>query len=115
MHRILVLTLVLGLGAFAHSGEKAINAFNGKDLTGWKVPKNNQWKVGAASLDDKGKVLAYAGGSGEVEAARGGNTDTGQEFGDCLIEGQVIASKTGTTGIYLMRRYGIQSFDSFGR
>jgi hypothetical protein len=102
----------------AQGGGKAIDVFNGKDLNGWKVPgdaKNNKWKVGAATLDDKGKLLFKDGGSEMVNFARGANIYTEQEFGDCLIELEVMVPKGGNSGIYLMGRYEIQVFDSFGK
>ena len=45
--------LSLFLGSLAHSGEKAVSPFNGKDLTGWKIrgkDDKNKWSVGTASV-----------------------------------------------------------------
>jgi hypothetical protein len=112
------LTLLFGFATMAHAGEKAITLFNGKDLAGWKVTgdaKNNQWKVGAASLDDKGKLAFKQGGSDLVNVARGGNAHTEQEFADCLIECEVMVPKNGNSGIYVMGRYEIQVYDSYGK
>jgi stress-induced morphogen len=111
-------TAVLLLSGAAQAGEKAITAFNGKDLTGWKTPgdaKNNKWQVGTATLDDKGKLLFKAGGNEMVNVARGANIYTEREFGDCLVEVEVMVPKNWNSGIYLMGRYEIQVFDSFGR
>ena len=35
-----------------------LTPFNGKDLAGWKLrnDKKNKWEVGAATVDDKGKL-----------------------------------------------------------
>ena len=109
--------ILIACGA-AQAGGKSIDVFNGKDLSGWKVPgdaKNNKWKVGAATLDDKGKLLFKDGGSQMVNFAAGANIYTEQEFGDCLIELEVMVPKNGNSGIYLMGRYEIQVFDSFGK
>src|SRR5437763_7920923 len=40
---------------------------------------------------------------------------TEQEFGDCLVEVEVMVPKGSNSGIYLMGRYEIQILDSFGR
>jgi hypothetical protein len=121
MFRILSLTVVLGLalGTLAQSGEKAVMPFNGKDLSGWKLRgdmKKNKWEVGTASLDDKGKLVFKQGGSEMVNTARGGiDIFTEQEFGDCLVEVEVMVPKGENSGIYLMGRYEIQILDSFGK
>ena len=115
---IVALTVLLFASVFSAAGEKAVTPFNGKDLTGWKVPgdaKSNKWLVGTASLDDKGKLVYKEGGTELVNSARGANIYTEQEFGDCLIECEVMVPKNGNSGIYVMGRYEIQIFDSFGR
>src|SRR5262245_6928610 len=112
------LTLLFGFATTAHAGEKAITLFNGKDLTGWKVSgdaKNNQWKIGTAALDDKGKLLRKERGDELVNVARGGNIYTEQEFADCVIECEVMVPKNGNSGIYVMGRYEIQVYDSYGK
>src|SRR6266542_4127146 len=104
-HFCATMAFTLFISVSAHAGEKAIVPFNGKDLTGWKIPgkaKNNKWQVGAASLDDKGKLLFKEGGNEMVNTARGTNIYTEQEFGDCLVEVEVMVPKNGNSGIYLM-------------
>lgn len=114
---VLVVAFLVAASA-AQTGEKAIPVFNGKDLSGWKVPgdaKNNKWKVGAAFLDDKGKLQYKDGGNELVNFARGANIYTEREFGNCLVEVEVMVPKGGNSGIYMMGRYEIQVFDSFGK
>lgn len=122
MRRFLSLTLAAALGltlsTLAHSGEKTITPFNGKDFTGWKFrgdAKKSQWHVGAASVDDKGKLVLGKEGHDMVNIARSVDIYTEQEFGDCLVEVEVMVPKNGNSGIYLMGRYEIQVFDSYGR
>ncbi len=116
---ILTFTLIFGLGTLAQSGEKAITPFNGKDLTGWKLrgdAKKNKWEVGTATVDDKGKLVFKKGGSDLVNTGGGGiDIYTEQDFGDCLIELEVMVPKGSNSGIYPMGRYEIQILDSFGR
>ncbi len=113
------LSLMFAL-SLADSGEKTkpVTPFNGKDLTGWKLrnDKKNKWEVGAASVNDKGALVFKKDGSEMVNTA-GGGTDiyTDQEFGDCLVEVEVMVPKGSNSGIYLMGRYEVQVLDSFGK
>ena len=108
----------LFLGELAHSGEKAIMPFNGEDLTGWKLrgdAKKNKWAVGTASVDDKGKLVYEKVGKILVNTSGGGiDIYTEQEFGDCVVEVEVMVPKGSNSGIYLMGRYEVQILDSFG-
>jgi hypothetical protein len=123
MPRILCLsvtmTLSLLLGMSVRAGEKTITPFNGKDLSGWKLrgkEDKNKWAVGTASVDDKGTLVYKKGGSDMVNTGGGGiDIYTAQEFGDCVIEVEVMVPKGSNSGIYLMGRYEIQVLDSFGR
>ncbi len=121
MQRILCMTIVLAVSfvTLAEAGEKAITPFNGKDLAGWKLrgdTKKNKWEVGTATVNDKG-ALVFKQGGGEMVNTAGGGIDiySEQEFGDCLIEVEVMVPKGSNSGIYLMGRYEIQILDSFGR
>src|ERR1017187_1061655 len=125
MRRLGIVTLTfliaLSLGASADTGEKtkAITPFNGKDLTGWKIrgkDDKNKWAVGAASVNDKGALIYNKTGGDMVNTAGGGiDIYTVEEFGDCLVEIEVMVPKGSNSGIYLMGRYEIQVLDSFGR
>jgi hypothetical protein len=116
---LLTLALPLAMLSPAFSGEKAITPFNGKDLTGWKLRGNadkNKWEVGTASVDDKGKLVYKKEGNELVNTAGGGiDIYTEQDFGDCVVEVEVMVPKGSNSGIYLMGRYEIQILDSYGR
>jgi hypothetical protein len=105
--------------SLAHAGEKAVKPFNGKDLTGWKLrgkDDKNKWQVGAASVDDKGNLTFKKDGHDLVNTAGGGiDIYTEQEFGDCLVEVEVMVPKGSNSGVYLMGRYEIQVLDSYGK
>lgn len=117
----LTIVLALSLNTLGHTGEKSakVTPFNGKDLTGWKLRGNeskNKWAVGTASVDDNGKLIFKKDGSELVNTAGGGiDIYTGQDFGDCLVEVEVMVPKGSNSGIYMMGRYEIQVLDSFGR
>ena len=110
--------VILGLGTLAHSGEKAVMPFNGEDLKGWKLrgdAKRSKWEVGTASVDDKGKLVYEKVGKNMVNTGSGGiDIYTEQDFGDCVIEVEVMVPKGSNSGIYLMGRYEVQILDSFG-
>ena len=116
----LAVMLCLSLGAPARTGEKtkAITPFNGKDLTGWKLrgkEEKNKWAVGAASVDEKGKLVYNKDGHQLVNTAGGGiDIYTEQVFADCRVEVEVMVPKGSNSGIYLMGRYEVQVLDSFG-
>ena len=109
---------ILGLGTLARSGEKAVLPFNGEDLKGWKLrgdAKKNKWQVGTATVDDKGKLVYEKVGKELVNTGSGGiDIYTEQEFGDCVVEVEVMVPKGSNSGIYLMGRYEVQILDSFG-
>ena len=118
---LLAVMLCLSLGAQARTGEKtkAITPFNGKDLTGWKLrgkEEKNKWAVGAATVDEKGKLVYSKEGHQLVNTAGGGiDIYTEQVFADCRVEVEVMVPKGSNSGIYLMGRYEVQILDSFGR
>ncbi len=100
---------------------KAVQPFNGKDLSGWRFKGDNKeqskWRVGKASLDtaDSGKIAASDGR--ELVNAAGGGVDIYSEFkhGDARIELEVMVPKGSNSGIYVMAEYEVQVFDSFGK
>ncbi len=121
----LILILVVGLvggpvGVAAEESDGFIELFNGKDLTGWKVKGDavGHWQVGTASLDRANpRELAVDPAGHELINARGGGHDihSEQEFGDALVELEVMVPKHSNSGIYIMGEYEIQVLDSHGR
>jgi hypothetical protein len=119
-------TLAAGFLTLPVQGQdKAVNLFNGKDLTGWKVKGDNQakskWTVGKATVDDNGKLVVGPAGSTPDDQhlinAAGGGVDLFSEpkFGDGTYEIEVMVPKGSNSGLYLMGEYEIQVLDSFGK
>jgi hypothetical protein len=97
-----------------------IELFNGKDLTGWKIKgdEGGFWKVGTATLDPKepSEVVVDPAGAELINAHRSGrDIYCEKEFGDAIIELEVMVPRGSNSGIYIMGEYEIQVCDSFGR
>ncbi len=100
--------------------EGVIKLFNGKDLAGWKVKggEGGFWKVGTAALDpnDPRELVVDPAGHELINSRRSGrDIYSEKEFGDAIIELEVMVPKGSNSGIYVMGEYEIQVCDSFGR
>ncbi|MHB8973018.1 MAG: 3-keto-disaccharide hydrolase [Pirellulaceae bacterium] len=101
-------------------GDGFIDLFNGKDLAGWKVKGDagGFWKVGTAKLDpsDPRELVVDPAGEELVNAHRSGHDlYSEKEFGDAIIEVEVMVPRGSNSGIYIMGEYEVQVCDSFGR
>ncbi|WP_316809918.1 DUF1080 domain-containing protein [Pedobacter heparinus] len=76
---------------------KAIDLFNGKDLSGWKATGKNQWEV-------KNGIL--------TSPKPGSNLITEQKFNDFKLHVEFKYPKGGNSGVYLRGRYETQIEDS---
>jgi len=97
---------------------KTIKLFNEKNLTGWRKP-TGEWLVAkSVSLDPADpKKFAIAAGEGILvngPKAKTSDLITEAEFGDAQIHIEFCVSKHSNSGIYVMGRYELQVFDSFG-
>lgn len=118
-----VVLLASFVGTAAAGEGKAIEPFNGKDLSGWKLRRaeGSRWVVGTAKLNDQNPrelaVTQSADGPGELINAQGHGVDiySEQEFGDCTLHVEVMVPKGSNSGIYLMGNYEIQILDSWGK
>jgi hypothetical protein len=99
----------------------------GKDMTGWKYKdqKKSLWKlVSDVKLDAANeKQLDPSGTPGDVPllvndlkvGQHGTDIYTEKEFGDCEVHVELMVPKGSNSGVYLMGRYEVQVFDSFGK
>lgn len=92
---------------------ESIQPFNGKDFTGWK-------KFGHANFDKWEATQPHFAISPAADgappalvqpAAQGVSIYTEREFGDCLIELDVMVPSGGNSGIYIMGEYELQLLD----
>ncbi len=89
----------------------------GKDFAAWTAPAD--WKtVGEVSKDPANeKKLVWKEGAGvAVNGEKGRTKDlvTKAEFGDVQIHAEFMVPKGSNSGMYLMGRYELQVYDSFG-
>ena len=94
------------------------------DLTFWKIKGPgflSKWETGKAKMNPSNpKTLmakVYSAQEMELVNTEKGSLDiyTKEEFGDCMIELEVMVAKKANSGIYVMGRYEIQVKDSFGK
>jgi hypothetical protein len=116
--------LVLSLGcvllarvALAASGEVDLTAE--KDLKAWREPTGAWMVVADATLkaSDR-KKLELKSGQGAIANGPDGRTSnllSREEFGDCQVHVEFLISKESNSGVYLMGRYEVQIYDSFGK
>jgi hypothetical protein len=99
----------------------------GKDMSGWKYKneKASLWKiVSDVKLDAaNNKQLDPTGAPGETPilvndlkvGQHGTDIYTAKDFGDCEVHVELMVPKGSNSGVYLMGRYEVQVFDSFGK
>jgi hypothetical protein len=117
---LVILATTATASAADDEGDGFIELFNGKDLTGWKVKgdEGGFWKVGTATLDpNNARELIVDPAGKELINSRGRGRDIycEKEFGDAIIELEVMVPRGSNSGIYIMGEYEIQVCDSYGR
>lgn len=117
--QLLIVAVLLGLApAFTLAADKPQVLFDGKDLAGWRKPTGTWTVAKAISLDpaDPEKFAITPGQGVAVNCASGHTVDliTEAEFGDLEAHIEFCIAKHSNSGVYLMGRYEIQVYDSFG-
>ncbi len=99
-------------------GPKAVSLFDGKDFKGWRQPVGNWTVAKAVALDpaDPARFVITPGQGIMVNGPEGKTTDlvTEAEFGDLEAHIEFCISKHSNSGVYLMGRYELQIYDSYG-
>jgi hypothetical protein len=119
--------LVITLAALtARAADEAFNPIT-KDMSGWKYKnqKASLWRVvGEVKMDEaNNKQLSPTGAPAATPllvndlkvGQHGTDIYTEREFGDCEVHVELMVPKGSNSGVYLMGRYEVQVFDSFGK
>jgi hypothetical protein len=116
------LAIWIWMGCFgAGAAQPAARAlFNGKDLSGWKVPAgkgSEGWIVGRAGLDPANptKLAVLGEGNELVICEKAPNIVSEETFGDCVLELEFMMAKNSNSGVKMMTIYEIQLLDSYGK
>ena len=117
--QLLIVVAVLALApAFTFGADRTQKLFDGKDLAGWRTPTGTWSVVKDVSLDpaDPKKFVLVPGQGVIVNSATSHTVDliTEAEFGDIEAHIEFCIAKQSNSGVYLMGRYEMQIYDSFG-
>ena len=101
---------------------RGVTPFNGKNLDGWKLKREqgSKWTVGTAKMDPANNgalAVSAAGKTAELINTGGGGVDiyTAATFGDCTVDLEVMVPKGSNSGVYLQGNYEVQVLDSYGK
>ena len=112
-----LLVLVDGSISISLKGAEAF-VWDGASLKGWRQPVGEWLVAGAVKLDPANpKKLSTMPGQGVLlNGANGRTLDllTEAEFGDMEVHVEFCISKGSNSGVYLMGRYEVQIYDSYG-
>jgi hypothetical protein len=115
MASLLLAPLLLGLGQIT---SQAVDLFNGKDLAGWRKPTGDWMAAKSVSLDpaDPEKFLVTPGKGILANGEKGHSVNliSEPEFGDIQAHIEFWIPEHSNSGVYLMGRYEIQIYDSYG-
>src|SRR6266850_1887344 len=104
--------------ALAPTASPAVDLFNGNDLAGWRKPAGDWMAAKSVSLDpaNPDNFLVTPGEGILVNGKKGKSVNliSEPEFGDMEAHIEFWIPKHSNSGVYLMGRYEIQIYDSFG-
>ncbi len=108
---------VCALGVVAGAAE--VRLVGGKDdLAQWREPRGDWFTATSATTNAANpKLLAAQPGQGLIINGATGRTKnllSQQEFGDAEVHVEFLIPPKSNSGVYLMGRYEVQVFDSFG-
>lgn len=110
--------LGLALPGLSADKEAAVQLLNGKDLAAWQKPTGDWAVVKNVTLDaaDPGRFRTLEGEGAAVNGDKGKTTHliSKDEFGDVELHIEFCVAKKSNSGVYLMGRYEVQIYDSYG-
>jgi Domain of Unknown Function (DUF1080) len=123
MFRLMLLPLLAFAVTTATAADpKPIEAFNGKNLDGWKLrdEKKSKWKVMQVVVNDKepavfSKPATLSDHDDLVNLEGSCDLYTTEKFGDMHLEVEFMIPKGSNSGVYLMGEYEVQILDTYGK
>jgi hypothetical protein len=112
------LFLILAFAIASAAPEAAYEPLKSGDLSAWRKP-TGQWRIAGQAVMDPAdpRQLRIEDGVGILaNGPKGGTSDlfTAREFGDVEVHVEFMIPSRSNSGIYLMGRYEVQIYDSFG-
>jgi hypothetical protein len=108
-----------GLGAGCSHPPKAVSLGSAGAFAQWRGESGTWREVGGVTLDSANPkaFLATPGQGVMLNSAAGHTVDllTVAEFGDCELHVEFSVPKDSNSGVYLLGRYEVQVFDSWGK
>jgi hypothetical protein len=115
----LCIALLSALPLSAADVASAVELFNGRDFSGWKLPHSTWAVVKDVALDAANpKVFSFTEGQGvffNSVSGKAADFKTEAEFGDGLIHVEFCVAKGSNSGVYVQGRYEVQILDSHGK
>ena len=113
-----VFVVGMALPGLAADKDTVLQLLNGKDLRAWRKPTGEWTVVKSVSLDPgdpaKFKLSAGAGVAANGDKGKTDNLVSVAEFVDVELHVEFCLTKKSNSGVYLMGRYEVQIYDSFG-
>ncbi len=116
-----VASALLGLlTPWIHAGDAApdVALFDGRSLAGWRVPTGDWKAVEAVAVEPadpaRFKITPGTGVLLNGDAGRTVNLISLEEWGDVELHLEFCVPRGSNSGVYLMGRYEVQVYDSFG-
>jgi len=118
-HLFLIIAAVAALApACCLAADQTHQLFNDKDLAGWRAPTGTWSVVKGVSLDPANPetFVIFPGQGVLLNSASNHTVDliTESEYGDIQAHVEFCITRHSNSGVYLMGRYEIQVYDSFG-
>src|SRR5689334_22681504 len=107
------------LCGLAAGATEALNLTRDKSLSAWRQSTGAWASISDATLRTSDpKMLELKPGEGAIANGPEGRTCnllSKAEFGDCEVHVEFLISKDSNSGVYLMGRYEVQIYDSYGK
>lgn len=110
-----VLVMLVGFAVRAFAADEVV--LNCESLDGWRKTGDLTTAKGVSLNRTNDHLFVIEPGTGIIVNGPVGKTVellTTQEFGDCEVHVEFCVSKKSNSGVYLMGRYEVQVYDSFG-